>query len=128
MRTAEVKIKVTEGKVRDGVRKKIPGQSWLHDDSLWQISVIRGKKGWTGGGQRQKNNNDGGKEGKGVGRWRCEQEEREDPNACELKRIKGFYTSREGEKEMCGGDDEWVIEDGRRQKDASKRMQQWWWC
>lgn len=34
--------------------------------------------------------------------WRCEKEERKDPNACEMKRIKGLHTSRRGRK-MCGG-------------------------
>lgn len=58
--------------------------------------------------RRQKNNNEGGKETKGRRRWRCEkeatvvEEEREEPNACEMKRIKGLHTSRSGRK-MCGG-------------------------
>lgn len=30
------------------------------------------------------------------------EEEREDPNACEMKRIKGLHTSRR-RKKMCGG-------------------------
>lgn len=30
------------------------------------------------------------------------EEEREDPNACEMKRIKGLHTSRRG-RNMCGG-------------------------
>lgn len=47
----------------------------------------------------------------GEGRYRglrCEkeateaEEEREEPNACEMKRIKGLRTSRSGRK-MCGG-------------------------
>lgn len=46
------------------------------------------------------------KEGRKEGRrWRCEkeaEEERDDPNACEMKRIKGLRTSRRGRK-TCGG-------------------------
>lgn len=42
------------------------------------------------------------KEGRKIMRWRCEKEERVDPNACEMKRIKGLRTSRRGRK-MCGG-------------------------
>lgn len=57
--------------------------------------------------QIQKNKrNEGGKEGRKEGRrWRCEkeaEEERDDPNACEMKRIKGLRTSRRGRK-TCGG-------------------------
>lgn len=44
------------------------------------------------GKQRRKNNEWGSQ------RWRCEKEEREDPNACEMKRIKGLHTSRRGRR------------------------------
>ena len=55
-------------------------------------------EGWRDG-CRQKNKSKEGKERRG---WRCEEEEAEDPNACEMKRIKGLRTSRRGRK-MCGG-------------------------
>lgn len=65
-----------------------------------------------GGKQRQKNKRkEGGKEGKQRRRWRCEkdameaEEERENPSACEMKRINGLHTSRRGE-ERCVGEEE----------------------
>lgn len=67
--------------------------------------MIGGKEEWMSGGggeQRQKNKQ------KESRRWRYEkeaveaEEERKDPNACEMKRIKGLHTSSRGKKDVWG--------------------------
>ncbi len=77
------------------------------DNSDWREGGMDVRLRWRE--QRQKNKHKGGaKEWNESRRWRCEkeateaEEERKDPNACEMKRIKGLHTSRRGRK-MCGG-------------------------
>lgn len=75
--------------------------------------------GWAG---EQRQEKDGGEEGKERGS--CEEEgKRKEPDACEMKRIKGLHTSRRGRK-MCGGRSERLKMGGGKRGEEEATEQQ----